>query len=88
MIKRHYKNILSLLEIESEIPIYRMRRRCFIRPYRVAFSFVFPCIDRNLAAKLLIFMVDFLKMVHLHDNFTKKLLFHVKFLHMVIFPWH
>jgi hypothetical protein len=31
----------TLLEIESEIPIYRTRRRCFIRPYEFAFSFVY-----------------------------------------------
>jgi hypothetical protein len=34
-------NTPPLLEIESEIPIYRTRRRCFIRPYEFAFSFVY-----------------------------------------------
>jgi hypothetical protein len=31
----------TLLEIESEIPIYRTRRRCFILRYEFAFSFVY-----------------------------------------------
>jgi hypothetical protein len=37
--QRSYTN--TLLEIESEIPIYRTSRRCFIRPYELAFSFVY-----------------------------------------------
>jgi hypothetical protein len=31
----------TLLEIESKIPIHGSRRRCFIRPFRVAFKFMY-----------------------------------------------
>jgi hypothetical protein len=52
-------NTPTLLEIESEIPIYGTRRRCFIRPYGFVFSFVYgnfcpeiPVINGNLVSKL------------------------------------